>query len=763
MTSAWNPRSINWDWEAQFAQATDLAKNAKEEGYSLRPFYYYALPVSSLPLYNAVTSILTKFHGADRQQQLHILAGILHLSVDQVSHWMGSPVDLIYAHIGVGAGERHRQPASTDSDYHKRKKWYLERVHQLSDCSFASALYDQVGGDEGLFLVCWVLMLDDGHRRVLSKSIDFSADPVRETVQIAAPTTLNPAPVASEPSEPSKFDRIMTNLSHDMQMIGVNETADAGEGKNKKKNNKKKKKASASPSPSPSPAPSPAPEPPVASTVPAATADKSAYDNTPVEEVEQIDEDDYDTYAYSEVDDSKEFQELLEQLMGLFPRFARYELALLMKTSDSIEDLIEYLCVESESLSILQDMADEAEAAAPKVYDEAVLQLKEVFPNVDIEALEQAFDAHHKDIATTTEYLLRTDVNENADFLNFTTPSQKAKRESVETVAELLDVTPDLAREYMNHKGNQTIVDAIIEIILWHKPTPPSAQSSASSSSSSSLSRVQRGGKSGKPRQRAPQYKYRPQSSEAVELKEWYNSNPKFRSQFPMKFMVESLIYFSGEVQRVVGLAVELVSMHLADKFRERYDVISKRKRPAELTPQERLALAASADQVAPNPQMRTLGNTFADAVKVKKPQDPSQARRAVDSHRQAMSHQFTQVKFYMAGKNTPQMEQLINAFKRGSDLDLHGLRLAEAVDVTRKALTLWWQNELHSREQQGQLHKYGSKAQFAGSVKVITGRGLHSEGGVSVIRKAVDGLLRMGNYTFESQVGAFVVTGKRI
>ncbi|KXZ53245.1 hypothetical protein GPECTOR_7g1139 [Gonium pectorale] len=67
------------------------------------------------------------------------------------------------------------------------------------------------------------------------------------------------------------------------------------------------------------------------------------------------------------------------------------------------------------------------------------------------------------------------------------------------------------------------------------------------------------------------------------------------------------------------------------------------------------------------------------------------------------------------------------NASRAPSELDLHGLRVAEAVQAVEAAL---------------------ARARAAGLQKMvlIVGRGLHSEGGVSRLRPAVEGLVRRHN-----------------
>jgi hypothetical protein len=100
--------------------------------------------------------------------------------------------------------------------------------------------------------------------------------------------------------------------------------------------------------------------------------------------------------------------------------------------------------------------------------------------------------------------------------------------------------------------------------------------------------------------------------------------------------------------------------------------------------------------------------------------------------------------------------------YKRTGDLDLHSLRLTTALQVTRRALKEWWDEEIRLREQEGNLNRYGSEARFVDPIKVITGRGIHSTGGVSVIRRQVQYLLHTSNFIYIESVGHFVVRGHK-
>ena len=94
--------------------------------------------------------------------------------------------------------------------------------------------------------------------------------------------------------------------------------------------------------------------------------------------------------------------------------------------------------------------------------------------------------------------------------------------------------------------------------------------------------------------------------------------------------------------------------------------------------------------------------------------------------------------------------------------IDLHGMQVNEAMEKTRKITRDWWQSEQNYRVDEGKLHNYGSTAQFMESLQVVTGRGIHSEGGVSRIKPKVRKFLTENNYTFEEETWGFIILGER-
>lgn len=72
-----------------------------------------------------------------------------------------------------------------------------------------------------------------------------------------------------------------------------------------------------------------------------------------------------------------------------------------------------------------------------------------------------------------------------------------------------------------------------------------------------------------------------------------------------------------------------------------------------------------------------------------------------------------------------------------------------------------WWSDELYHRENNGgKLHL--TKANHVGPLKVITGRGIHSAGGIPKVKNAVIRYLDTHKYLYDDNASAFIVKGKK-
>lgn len=95
----------------------------------------------------------------------------------------------------------------------------------------------------------------------------------------------------------------------------------------------------------------------------------------------------------------------------------------------------------------------------------------------------------------------------------------------------------------------------------------------------------------------------------------------------------------------------------------------------------------------------------------------------------------------------------------RSGMLDLHLLPVENALNATKRTLAEWWNEELSLRETNGV--KKSHNCSLVDPIKVLTGRGIHSKGGISRIKIAVRKFLE-GSYNYEEESSYFLVYGKR-
>ncbi|KFY38380.1 hypothetical protein V494_04372 [Pseudogymnoascus sp. VKM F-4513 (FW-928)] len=81
------------------------------------------------------------------------------------------------------------------------------------------------------------------------------------------------------------------------------------------------------------------------------------------------------------------------------------------------------------------------------------------------------------------------------------------------------------------------------------------------------------------------------------------------------------------------------------------------------------------------------------------------------------------------------------------SQLDLHGIGVADAVRIAREKVTAWWVG-------------MGDRVNGHAGYKIITGKGTHSEGGVARVGPAVSRMLIREGWRVEVGSGSMVVTG---
>lgn len=93
--------------------------------------------------------------------------------------------------------------------------------------------------------------------------------------------------------------------------------------------------------------------------------------------------------------------------------------------------------------------------------------------------------------------------------------------------------------------------------------------------------------------------------------------------------------------------------------------------------------------------------------------------------------------------------------------IDLHGMQVAQAVQIAGRSLREWWDVELAERVHEGRFENYGSKAHFVDLLDLISGRGIHSVGGYLKIKVSLRNYLDNNKYIYTENTWGYTVHGK--
>jgi hypothetical protein len=470
-------------------------------------------------------------------------------------------------------------------------------------------------------------------------------------------------------------------------------------------------------------------------------------------------------------EDDKEEHDVVEMLTDLFPIYPRSELVARVKSTSDVENLIDVLFSEQEDQS--KSFVEETNA---ENYSSDVRTLKEIFPEYDFEVLRKILNRNDENIALASAVILQGDSEEISSLEDKTKKFLMKNRNNtvqlqsswvvLQTEAsrleDILNIPSQQLLSYL-HKHEGKFHETLIAIINDNSVKRLSASSASSSSSRSSLSsfsrHVPKGGRvqgpSSKPTNPAPSirygsippedsYTYDENSLEAKEIKAIYVGNPEFKS-INEQFFEKSLVFFRGDVAKVIEIAALLVqdkAGHIT--FRQKPPAMSfssisqagtgKRKKSVSLI----------------EPYKHSNLNSVSPTVYVSLSDSNSGSIIATSSRSPTPTDEISLMK-----------EKLKSAAKTNT-LDLHNLTVPIALEATGQALRDWWKDELDQRHVDGNLTKFGSRVQFVNPLNLVTGRGIHSQGGKAKIRIAVKKYLTRNNYVFEEYSGRFEIEGKR-
>lgn len=729
------PAGASWHWDDG---CTGDRVGSGVDRPVVRPFLYVALPVLLPTVHREVCEHLAEIHGDDRArccERVAALVGLLPAEMAAELEQLSPVAAVLRVLLSPARGLRQLVPLAALA---ARKQAFLERFPGVPVPEVALALYDVVAGDERRFLTGMAMVLNERMRAPavedepsrysevmanLQRDIKSIEDtPRSEDTSKSEDTPKSEEKVASEPVAKAKKKKPSKAAQKRQAKKQARREAKAGEaGTEREAETGMERELTTEPETGPSdmePSSSEASSKTTTSTTNSAaessTADSTTADSTNTS-AESATTTANSTTANSTTDHDPDFDAVCDLLADLFPHVARSELALLIQTSTNMEELVEYLCVDQETHDLAM-AADEAAVAAatpprPPGFPEEVHFLKGMFPAFAMDSLQRALDGHHGDIEATSDFLLLDP--DAAAFAQLALPPSDAAR-----LQQWLRVDAATATRYLEHKHHD-FAAALVALLLDHRPLAGSKHIPLGG-------RVQRG------QTTRGAYSYFKLLPEARELASIHTANPQLRDHYHPEFMATALVFFRGNVDAVMLLCMAALGDDVAADINTRF------------------CLDAPGVSASPAPLM-------AAALKTRVPLQP----RAKPQANTVMTRHYDNYQRHQTLRLPADAAAALAQFRRGGTLDLHGLLLQPAMLIARTALAEWWLSELKARETQGELHKFGARAQFAGLVNIVTGRGLHSAGGVLVIRRGIANLLKIGRYTYDEEAGSFEVTGK--
>lgn len=300
---------------------------------------------------------------------------------------------------------------------------------------------------------------------------------------------------------------------------------------------------------------------------------------------------------------------------------------------------------------------------------------------------------------------LKQHDNNFQDAANALMDPNQPDQPNVPDLTELCGLSPQTTDPYVEKYGGDTI-KALIDILATFCHQKQKRTSRVQNGFVNSLY--------------VPLYVYKSSSKEAVELNECILQNGQLQ-KLNYAFLKRLLVFFKGNVFKVLAAAVAIVDAH---KESFTFDFTLKLDAEVFSSPKPSLSDVLRAGPSNSNiiqPTHLTAKKTTA-AVANSSLQRPSAVR---------------------------------------SSIDLHGYTVVDAQEAAEDAVDSWWQEEMRLREEEGFFSRYGRKCHFLEPLSIVTGRGIHSQGGPK-IRGLVMRMLTTRGFQFEDDGGRLVVIGKK-
>lgn len=434
-----------------------------------------------------------------------------------------------------------------------------------------------------------------------------------------------------------------------------------------------------------------------------------------------------------------ELDSKLSTLMDMFPTISKSILQVhLLENNNNLELTIGLLLKEN----------DEKSAA-----DDELHQLYDMFPQLDTNLIKNQFAANGKSVESTISELLDYEVlqklRENQEIIPESVEQSgresnwKSTNNHIETIIKFTDAPKSIAQKYFVEGGFDP-VRAIIKIILDYydkndfpknsitvkaKKRPTATVRGGRVQSSIGLAHVLKKSESltkagGKSTKRPRTYKHCLNSPQMIELNELIAGNHALKV-INHEFLQKCLQFYDGDVMKVLDLSSLLLK---DDKS------ITKTWNLDEgftLTSQNNCKQHVVKSSIPPAFHKNRVSSLY---------ESPSQNN---ETHEGTASI----------------IENMFQTYR----LDFHGFLPNEAVSTLNIALNKWWSKEVAERELNSHnINAYGSKVQFVSPLVVVTGRGIHSVGGISKVRIQVKKFLERNYYMFWEESSFFRIEGKK-
>lgn len=236
--------------------------------------------------------------------------------------------------------------------------------------------------------------------------------------------------------------------------------------------------------------------------------------------------------------------------------------------------------------------------------------------------------------------------------------------------------------------------------------------------------------------------------------------------KIPSNFYINALVWFNFNVIEVLFLARSLADERLSNGNNRRGVKITQQQMyqfiGAERLNKDSNEVFGDKEVVFKIPKKSVRNGRLYElksAIESTKLQISNEGNKSVKSH---YASKLSQMQKEVKELRISDQDELFTHMKQMADkksmVDLHSFTVKNAMQLVKRVLSEWWEEELYYRGLDG---GNGSKVIYVEPFNVITGKGIHSSGG-PVIMNSVKNYLQSEQWIFEDNSGSFLVVGKR-